>query len=853
MQLPETLPAGSTIILSTTSPDKRAEYEVMFQRFDLNFIFLEDLGLSPQKTDEMTNSYDGNLLQKAAEVSLSLHTNLEAIKDRLGKVGFDISKPIMGMVEDSGIEIYPINKDRKIRAAFRKEFRKRIDERIYDEFLTNKELKAEVFPKMSNDEVLDFLSNVEINNLWMTKLKGAKNFPGPNYKPIYEVLPGGVREFYDIMHASMETVSKDFELDSRSYGSRSLLRFRNHCSMMLVAPHESPLDYVTAEDIIEGESKGRIASQDEIDSLIRYRLDSPKPKHRLGRLFTSDFIIPDKQINHTDYTQRQLIEKHNLLQSDGQQVSPYYRLHAIKALQKKYGIPYAVASDNGKWKYKARIQHTNPPEILVLYSGQNKPALVNSFEEKLRKEGFVTVERSTPKQLLSNQESRILGKADIVFLLPSNGTTELQNTQLILGATVDKQVMPSAKEKTLVILNPKNKKDEGPFDGALKILRHKKYTGLKNGISEVNHVLEYNPSEYKGEAGVKKLFEAVKPLLEKESARKSHRLTGVERIQPKIHIAPPQIPSLEVIERFTVFVAGGAANEYPGFKAPANQVGRFIHDQDWVLVTGAGQKEGPMGAVHSGYVEAFLTQRFKKGSGEKSLRRKALETIRKMVKKLAVQNTTDRRLTGEDADSHQKAIMKAMFKVPNVEFLVHEAPEVLARILNPREGGEIKEFIESLKEAGAMVGYSMPPLLISEGSGKWPIGMQGYNAGNMQRRMHEMLRSAAHVFLAGGQGTDQELVESALLAIEQHKARLGKGLKPRPIYILDQEAYKNGVYEEEGTVFLPALEVIDRELKSQNLTRKDIGLKIHDNMRSMEADLKAYVNKHWQGKKEAKF
>ena len=94
------------------------------------------------------------------------------------------------------------------------------------------------------------------------------------------------------------------------------------------------------------------------------------------------------------------------------------------------------------------------------------------------------------------------------------------------------------------------------------------------------------------------------------------------------------------------------------------------------------------------------------------------------------------------------------------------------------------------------------------------------------------------------------MVESALLAIEQNKDRLDAGLKPKPIYILDQEAYKDGIYSQDGTVFLPSFEIIDSELKSHGLTREEIGLKTHDNMRSMESNLKAYRDSHWQGDKE---
>lgn len=846
----ESLPAGSTIILSTTSPDKRAEYDQIFKRYDINFVFLEDLGLSPQKTDEMTNTYAGNLQQKAGELSLALHTNMEAIKDRLKKFGYDVNKPVVGMVEDSGIEIYPINTEPAVRASFRKEFKRRIDERIHDSFLVNDALKRDVFPGMSNSEILDYLANAEVNNVWMTKLDEDKILPGPNYKPIYEALPGGVREFFDIMHDAMEAVMRDQEPDSRAVGARSLLRFRNHCSLMLVEPHERPQKHIMMEDIIEGESKGKVATRDEVDSLIKYRIESPKAKHKLGRLFTSDFIIPDNQKNNTDYTQRRLIESKGLLDSDGKEVASYYRLNAIEQLEKRYNIPLATRSKDGEWIYDKRANNPDSPDVLVLHSGKTHTQLSAAFERKLEKEKFSTIKMPEKEELLKNPNARLMANADVVFIMPGEGATDIENAQLIIGATVDKQVMPTAKQKTLIVLNPITKGGKGKFDGALKIIRHKKYTGLKNGISEINHIIEYNPQEYKGDEGAQRLFDEVHQLLKKESERKKHRLTGVEPIQAMKHIAQENIPSV-ALDNFTVFVAGGAANEYPGFKAPANQLGRYIHDEGWTLVTGAGQKDGPMGAVHSGFVEAFLSKNLHTKANGGVLRPKEVTVMEEIVETLAIQNTTNRNLRGEDGKRHRQAIRSAVFETPNAEFLGHEAPEVLEKLLQPRKKSRAYEIIGSLKASGRMVGYSMPPLLISEGSGKWPLGMQGFNAGNMQRRMHEMLQSAAHVFLAGGQGTDQELIESAKLAIEMNLTRKEQGLPPKPIYLLDQRAYKDGVYDRRSTVFLPALELIDKELESAGFSREDIGLKTYDNMRHLEKDLKEYAAKHWGQKKEA--
>lgn len=114
---------GSTIILSTTSPDKKDEYQKIFEKYDINFFILEDFKdesgqrLSPQKTNEMKNSYTNNMLEKAAEMSLALHSNQSLIREQLIEAGvykykdfMDVNgnqksdaPQIVGMVEDSGI------------------------------------------------------------------------------------------------------------------------------------------------------------------------------------------------------------------------------------------------------------------------------------------------------------------------------------------------------------------------------------------------------------------------------------------------------------------------------------------------------------------------------------------------------------------------------------------------------------------------------------------------------------------------------------------------------------------------------------------------------------------------------
>jgi len=839
---PFKLPAGSTIILSTTSPDKRAEYETIFKRFDVNFIFLDDLGLSPQKTDEMTNTYGGNLMQKATEVSKALHENMEAIKDRLGKMGIDTSKPIVGMVEDSGVSFYP--KDKKYRDTFKLKFKELIDHKIHHEFDKNPHLRARTFPGMSDDQIDNYLYNTFCNSEWMTNIVSDDPLPGPNYKPIFETLQGGIREIFDTMYEAMRQVAETPE-EKQAVDDDRVLRFKNHCSIMLVEPHAQPQGKITAMDIVGGDSKGWIRSQKEMDELFAERAKPKNVALKAGEFFTGDMLIPDGQLDTSNHSQQQLI-KEGMLWTKNQKRANYYRLDAAGELLKKYHLPIAR-----KYQYKERVENKDPVDVMVLHGGAQQPKLAGEFIKKLKDQHFDILQMPSQKELLENPNARLMGAADIVFLMPGENSSDMENAQLILGAAVDKQVMPSAKEKTIVVLNPLNKEGAGAFDPALKMLRHAKISGLKNGLSEVNHIVEYDPEAFAGPGGAQALYEQVQEILRQESERKKHRFKANPPIRTDNEITSDQFEPLPQDGTFTIFVAGGAANEYPEFKAPANQLGRFIYDQGWRLVTGAGQKDGPMGAVHSGFVEAYLHQSLsvpdKNEASKKIIKeiKNRREKVRDLVAREITNYANDKHLIGDTATKFHEKIMEAVFSdAPDAEYLASNFPDLLLKLLQP--DGESRQFYKamgSLKERGTMIGYSMPPVLISEGPGKWPMGMIGHHAGNMQRRMYEMLQSSAHVFLAGGQGTYQELVESAKMAIEMNLERKQAGLEPKPICILDQQAYKDGVYDKDGTVFRPVLEAIDEDLKKAGLSREDIGLQTFDSMRHIETHLAEHAKR----------
>ena len=212
----------------------------------------------------------------------------------------------------------------------------------------------------------------------------------------------------------------------------------------------------------------------------------------------------------------------------------------------------------------------------------------------------------------------------------------------------------------------------------------------------------------------------------------------------------------------------------------------------FTLVTGAGAKDGPMGAVHSGFVEAYLLDslqpRRKTVHGKVGLKPEDRAFLETSVDKLIAGILAERRLIGKDAERFRSTIRRAVFEQPDAHLLGVHAPQILAKLLSPHPKSHRYEILGSLLESERMIGYSMPALLISEGSGKPPPGMVYQHAGNMLRRMFEMTKAMTHVYLAGGQGTKQELIESCLLSL----SRIEKGETPLQILILNQPVY-NGM------------------------------------------------------------
>jgi predicted Rossmann-fold nucleotide-binding protein len=799
------LPAGSTIILSTTSADKKAEYAELYKAYDLNFFTLEDFGLSPQKTEEATGTYEGNLLEKGIEVSRLLHENIAAIQNILTEKRIDISNPILGMVEDSGIDIFP--EDEADKERFIGAFKQELKTRMLDQFDRDGALQQETFGNMPEAAHQARMKALHSSSDWiLDSVDVSAGFPGANFKNFMEKLRGGFIEFMDAMHIAAEDKP---------------LRFRNHAHAMLVAPYEKANEVLKTKHIVRGISEGTVANQAQFAAILEQRRgavsDDQRDHYATGALFTADAILPDGQ-GENPLSRQALVDRHGLLQSKNSDLCEDYRLDCMQNLAAEHRFPIIE-----KNKTPLRAENTSPLRVMVMHPfGSEETDAYKTLCAKLQEQGVTTVRMPTQAELLADRNIGLMDQADIAIILPTDDPKDIQNLRLLVAATVDKQTLPANKETSLYVYNP-----NGAFDPALAIINDINTTGRKFGISEIKQVVSSD--------NLADLFAKLPAMLTAEAERKKSRLTGVQPITTKLHDASPQ--NLESVSEsvFSVGVFGGVANENPLYKEPADQLGRFIYDQGWALITGAGQKEGPMGATHSGFVEAYLKDKL----SNPSLRTKVMQEVSDAVDALNVKENRH----GRYANDYKRDVLAALNPdAIDAEFLGHHAPRILKILLSPKKDRALYDLLGSLEESKRLIGYSMPPLLISEGSGKPPAGMFYQHTGNMQRRMEQMMKATTHVFCTGGQGTIQELVESLTLAVELNATAAETGAQVKDIHLLNQLAY--GV---DRLTYDKTLELIDDYLDSKNLTREEVGLKISRTPEELEAKLRETKSK-WQSR-----
>ncbi len=807
----EQIEAGAAIILTTTSADKKAEYRQIFSKYNVNLFFSDEFGLSPQKTDEMTGSYDDNLLQKSAQTSKMLHNNLAHIENILIERGvftmeqLDTAKTqgknlILGAAEDSGISFNFHDKSKQ--DQFLELLSSKIKQKINPTADETSDLTAffdEIVGVGAAKKIATKFSN---NNAWLFDLENATNFPAANYKPIFEHLQGGVKEFFEIVLDAADEVNCDVATQNNS----RLVRYSNNATMNIFPPSEQPQNILSKDNIISAETNGSLVSRAELDAIYEKSANKSSNDVRDANFsvpFTSFFLIPDGQKSvPTQYLSQDALLRAGSLFGKNGDVAEDVRLKLVGELSEKHRIERNSAS---KWQ--------NRDNLAVSIFGAEE----NNHASAMLKRAITSrnnVECSTPStDFLHDANISYIPSCDAVVFFPTGNM--LQDAQSLFAITTDKQTRPEDKQKTIIIINPQNEHGVGLIDSQLDIYKNLFFDGLKNGQSEINYVVDVKTGQE--EAAIRQ----VEGILDDVANNKQYCLSNQSSLANPADNDNAASHELEAInpKQFSVFVGGGAANNYLGYKEIANAIGRKICKEDWVLVFGAGHLEGCMGATHTGYMEKYLEKQL----GDEAKRNLIMNIIDDMI----AENIVEKGLGEDLANNYRTEILNCMqyqngikYSLVNYEKLSLQAPEIAKALIDPTNEAHL-ETLGSLTAQRKIVGYSMNYLLQSEGTGEAPDGVYYQEAGNMQRRMEEMLKADVLTFTAGGQGTMQELVEAVILNMQLQ--REGKTVKD--IIILNQptrDALNNGAGD---TVFKHSLNMIDAALASHDLSRDELGIK----------------------------
>ena len=799
---------GSILILTTTSQDKKSEYRQIFSKYHVHLLFSDELGLAPQKTDEMTGSFDNNLLEKAAKTSRMLRDNLEKIEDILVDKGLvkreDLRKKggprVYGVCEDSGISFFTRDEDKNTK--FYKTLIEKIKDRVAPFWDENTQL-SDFFGDITNPAKNKIFDKFITNSNWLFELENESKFPAANYKPIFEHLPGGVREIFDIVNqAAKEVYGGEYRKDE------SFVVYKSDVSMALFEPSNKPHKTISTYNIVKGESTGRIANEAEIEAIYekaganKNTISTDSIDTNFSIPFTTTFSIPDGQKGPvTSHLSHQaLINRGGLLRKNGEWHLDQ-RINTIENLAAKFNL-----HENGinKWRNSEALN-------ISFFCEGLSPNLENEVLRNLNERGC-TVTTPDHSNILKKKNSSFIPECDAIIFFPTGDF--ISDAQTFFAITTDKQTRPKDKQRNLIVMNPTTD-GNGLLDEHISVYKQLYFDGLKNGPAEINHLVKLdtgNPDQ-----AVVDLNNILKSIEEKkkDTLGKTEDISIVKDTYNEIESIPK--------DRFSVFVAGGAVNNYLGYKEVANAIGRKIQEEDWLLVYGAGHIEGCMGAAHTGYVERYLEQKLNDPEQASS--------IKEIINNYVTNYISKNELKGDASIEFRKSIEDCVtsgkhYKLVNYEKLALNAPDLAKELLDPKEEKH-KKILGSLTEDKKIWGYSMSFLLESEGTGEPPPGCYYQDAGNMQRRMEEMLKADALTFTAGGQGTIQELVEGVIVNLRLRNN--GETLKD--IIILNQKAYSG------NRVFDEALRLIDDSLDKKGLTREDIGLKVVNKLKDFNQAL----------------
>lgn len=533
---------GSLLVLTTSSPDKRDIYRLLFSSHakdanhhaGLDFFYTDSgaLGIAPRKTREQTGGYEGNLDEKALQQLNTLQDSQVQQNIRLKLMAgadneFNPQKiNIIGMTEDSGWEL---------------KFNNEETEKKFVEIII-RELK----PKLREQDY------------WLLEKLHETGFPGPNLKPIQEHLEGG-------FHALMTMI-----YDAAEELSLKELRFTSSTNTSFVSPR-------TGKHFSKSfTSGGKLLTRDEYEERLMAT--------QKGEAINSNFVhIPDGQAEDERKTIDALIQNGMHGKSKKDLPADYSRRDLTEYLQNLVGKRRSSIEER---KRHVRIAFATPEMINGIKPCSDDIRMPNIND-------YAIVGLPTNAELKACPHTKAFDDADVIVLIPQitkhtdNQLRADPNLGLLLNFVVTAETDPESMGIPVVLDNR-----SGAFDHALELISDAFAQGRLMG--DKPFYVANTDAELKDTLSLLKDVKQRAPVIKTPSLGGDHS------------IKKPLMDRVKNDGVFTVFVGGGHANNSKRDLEDATAFGYYCAQQGWRIVTGAGSIEGSMGAVHTGFIQYHL-------------------------------------------------------------------------------------------------------------------------------------------------------------------------------------------------------------------------------------------------------
>jgi len=398
---------GSLLVLTTSSPDKRDIYRLLFtshakgkkgehdeHHAGLNLFYTDSgsLGIAPRKTEEKTGAYEGNLDEKALQQLQILGEQQKKVRHSLRHQSeFDADEvKIVGMTEDSGWKLIFDDKEQ---------------ERQFVEAIIRK-LK----PKLRAEDE------------WLISTLHETGFPGPNLKPIQEHLEGSFNELVEIIYDAAD------ELKIKN------LRFSSSTNVAFVAPQSGKYFHKTFE------SFGDVLSREQYNARLM--------ETRKGEAINANFIhIPDGQKDREHKTIDVLIREGLHTESSNELPANYARRELTEYLQELIGKRRSSPVER---KRSVNIAWVTPDTMHNKKSLKISVALPNDY----KKSGL-----PIHSELLSSPSMKPFDDAQVVVLMPENIERRDNklwsdpNLGMVLNVTVTHLTDPESMDVPIILDN----------------------------------------------------------------------------------------------------------------------------------------------------------------------------------------------------------------------------------------------------------------------------------------------------------------------------------------------------------------------------------------------------------------